>query len=356
MQVLSCSCAGCLVAICGLLLRSQTLVSAARSPNFETFDPGLESSDVSEELFPIIMLLIVFLAAPSMLTIYLLMRANTEFQSLVLVLVEKLDKMKTFLSSLNMFHTQSTNLEENQGSQQAVTIEFSPDTSSKDDLPLEGVGIATFNHDETSRSVIQSKLISILEYEIQALKLENQKLRMRLNDHEVSPSSPTSDPVHSARRRMQTKPKAYLARELEADTITEVHFDGRFTPYLASLDPVDICTIDDDNHYRDSFSPQHSRTASHTAVLQHKLVSDNFQTSSRASHRAILKHPTAGSHVRDAAIQNDALAARMQNRVKLANVAASTEMGISSDSASSQSASSGSLQFKSRSRSLYDQA
>jgi len=270
MQVLSCSCAGCLVAICGLLLRSQVLVSAARSPNFETFDPGLESSDVSEELFPIIMLLLVFLAAPSMLTVYLLMRTNTEFQSLVLFLREKSDKMKTFFSSfLNMFHTQSTNLEENQASQQAVTIEFSQDSSSKDDLSLEGGAIETFNHDETSRSVIQSKLISMLESEIQALKLENQKLRIRLNDHEVSPSSPTSDPVNAARRRMQTKPRAYLACEHEADTITAVHLNGRFTTrYQASLDPVDICMIDDDNHYRDSFSPQDSRAASHTAVSQ----------------------------------------------------------------------------------------
>jgi len=120
---------------------------------------------------------------------------------------------------------------------------------------------------------------------------------MRLNDHEISPSSPTSDPVHSARRRMQTKPKAYLAREHEAGTITEVHFDGRFTPYRASLDPVDVCTIDDDNHYRIIFT-QHSPAASHTAVLQHMQVSDNFQTSSKASHRTILKHPTAGSYVR----------------------------------------------------------
>jgi hypothetical protein len=237
-----------------------------------------------------------------------------------------------------------------------VTIEFSQDSSSKDDLSLEGGANETFNHDETSRSVIQSKLISMLESEIQALKLENQKLRIRLNDHEVSPSSPTSDPVNAARRRMQTKPRAYLACEHEADTITAVHLNGRFTTrYQASLDPVDICMIDDDNHYRDSFSPQDSRAASHTAVSQvrvnlsqHMHASHNFQTSSGASRRTILS--TTGSHVRDAANQNNLLAARMRNRVeiyKMANLAASTEMGIGS---------SGSLQFKSRARSLYDQA
>jgi hypothetical protein len=122
------------------------------------------------------------------------------------------------------------------------------------------------------------------------------------------------------------------------------------------LDPVDMSMIDDDNHHRDSFSPEHLRTASHTAVPQHVYASHNFQTLSRASRRTILKHSTTDSHVRDAANQNDALAVRMQNRVKLANAAASTEMGIGSDSESSLSASSGSLQFKSRARSLYDQA
>jgi len=77
-------------------------------------------------------------------------------------------------------------------------------------------------------------------------------------------------------------------------------------------------------------------------------ASHNFQTSSGASRRTILS--TTGSHVRDAANQNNLLAARMRNRVeiyKMANLAASTEMGIGS---------SGSLQFKSRARSLYDQA
>ena len=74
-------------------------------------------------------------------------------------------------------------------------------------------------------------------------------------------------------------------------------------------------------------------------------ASHNFQTSSGASRRTILS--TTGSHVRDAANQNDVLAARMRNRVEMANLAASTEMGIGS---------SGSLQFKSHARSLYDQA
>ena len=71
MQVLSCSSAGVLVAISGLLLRSQALISGARSPNFETKDPSVESSDVSPELAPIIVLLIMLLSAPAIIAFLL---------------------------------------------------------------------------------------------------------------------------------------------------------------------------------------------------------------------------------------------------------------------------------------------
>ncbi len=60
-----------LIAICGLLLRSQTLLSAARSPNFEPIDPSIESTSVSKELIPVVVLLIVFLASPGILAIIL---------------------------------------------------------------------------------------------------------------------------------------------------------------------------------------------------------------------------------------------------------------------------------------------
>ena len=71
MQLLSSFSACALVAICGLLLRSQSLLSAARSPNFEANDPSSESSSVSTELIPIIVLLITLLAAPAVLAIIL---------------------------------------------------------------------------------------------------------------------------------------------------------------------------------------------------------------------------------------------------------------------------------------------
>jgi hypothetical protein len=70
-QVLSSFSACALVAICGLLLRSQSLLSAARSPNFDSIDPSIESSSVSTELIPIIVLLIMLLVAPAILAIVL---------------------------------------------------------------------------------------------------------------------------------------------------------------------------------------------------------------------------------------------------------------------------------------------
>ena len=64
MQVLSCTSAGILVSISGLLLRSQSLISGGRSPNFESRDPNVESSDVSTELVPVVVLLLIFLSVP----------------------------------------------------------------------------------------------------------------------------------------------------------------------------------------------------------------------------------------------------------------------------------------------------
>jgi hypothetical protein len=80
MQVLSCTSAVVLVAVCGLLLRSHALVSGARSPNFEASDPDIESSTVSSELFPIIVLIIVLLTVPTITAIILKIRFNIKFK------------------------------------------------------------------------------------------------------------------------------------------------------------------------------------------------------------------------------------------------------------------------------------
>ena len=80
MQVLSCTSAGVLLAVCGLLLRSQALISGGRSPNFEVSDPSTESRGISEELTPIIVLLVILLSAPAILTIVLTILANSQFK------------------------------------------------------------------------------------------------------------------------------------------------------------------------------------------------------------------------------------------------------------------------------------
>jgi hypothetical protein len=71
MQILSCSSAGFLVAICGLVLRDQALISGARSPNFETKDPSIESKTLSLDLTVSIVFLVLLLAGPAVVTIIL---------------------------------------------------------------------------------------------------------------------------------------------------------------------------------------------------------------------------------------------------------------------------------------------
>ena len=71
MQILSCCSAGFLVAICGLLLRSQALISGARSPNFDPKDPSSESRHLSDDLSAVIFFLVLFLSAPAIMTIIL---------------------------------------------------------------------------------------------------------------------------------------------------------------------------------------------------------------------------------------------------------------------------------------------
>jgi hypothetical protein len=82
LQVLACSSTLCLLAISGLLLRSHVLISAARSPNFMSSDPGLENDGPSNELSVIIGLLIFLLAAPAFVAIILLPSAQSAFRDI----------------------------------------------------------------------------------------------------------------------------------------------------------------------------------------------------------------------------------------------------------------------------------
>jgi hypothetical protein len=76
MQVLSGSSAFCILAVCGLVLRSQALISAARSPNFAPSNPAVESSTLTLEMNAVIVLLVLFLATPAFLTMILMPRSQ----------------------------------------------------------------------------------------------------------------------------------------------------------------------------------------------------------------------------------------------------------------------------------------
>ena len=136
LQVLSCSCACLLVAISGLLLRSLVLVSAGRSPNFETADPNSESTELSKEIRPIIVLLITFLSCPLILTIFLLARTNPSVKSAADFFFIKAKRIRYFFATrLFHFHSDSQHNKSRSdsdfeksavGSSQDVAIELSP--------------------------------------------------------------------------------------------------------------------------------------------------------------------------------------------------------------------------------------
>jgi hypothetical protein len=86
MQVLSCSSAFCLLAICGLLLRSQALLSAARSPNYQKTNPNIENVGPSDELNIVIVLIIFLLVFPVFMVIILPLRAQSFLRDAAAVL------------------------------------------------------------------------------------------------------------------------------------------------------------------------------------------------------------------------------------------------------------------------------
>ena len=79
--VLSCTSAAALVAICGLLLRSQSLISAARSPNFDSSKPSTESDGLSKDLLPVVSLLLLLLATPAVLAVILSIIVSVRIKS-----------------------------------------------------------------------------------------------------------------------------------------------------------------------------------------------------------------------------------------------------------------------------------
>ncbi len=121
-----------------MLLRSLVLLSAGRSPNFQTDDPDTESREVSKEILPIIMLLITFLSCPIILTIFLLVRTIPSVKNAACFFVVKAKRIQYFFAK-RPFHFHSNSVVEYNksrshsdfdksavGSSQDVAIELSP--------------------------------------------------------------------------------------------------------------------------------------------------------------------------------------------------------------------------------------
>jgi hypothetical protein len=132
MQVLSCSCAVVLVLICGLLLRSLVLISAARSPNFDTSNPSIERSSVSEELVPVVTLLIFLLTTPLILVIIMMIRQHLIAKKFAKS-VDEASATSKRMSSPQLSHSQSA-IESSYhvgSSQEVVAIDITSETTEK---------------------------------------------------------------------------------------------------------------------------------------------------------------------------------------------------------------------------------
>jgi hypothetical protein len=109
MQVLACASAGVLVAIAGVLLRSQVLLSAARSPNFEKQDPSVESDGISNDLLPVILLLIGLLAAPTAIAILFGIFAHSKFKKAAQQVQENVMKAAAMVQEGAQMAAEATN-------------------------------------------------------------------------------------------------------------------------------------------------------------------------------------------------------------------------------------------------------
>jgi hypothetical protein len=147
MQVLSCTSAAVLVAICGLLLRSLALVSGARSPNFEASDPNIESNSVSSELMPIIVLIAILLTVPAITALILVIFSHSKFKKLREGAKQKASELKkqAKITKKRMIHDFSSKEEDffpcehqrrlqSSVSPQEVAVQLSPDASSSVDI------------------------------------------------------------------------------------------------------------------------------------------------------------------------------------------------------------------------------
>ncbi len=264
-------------------------MSGARSPNFAAHDPGIESSEVSSEFMPIIVILIVLLAIPAVMAATLAVCSNLKLKKAA---KQTKQKPKTLAkdahnqgSTVSRDHEGATLDEEDSRSidherishanalSQDIALQPASDASVNDDLVLE-VGFSdseAFDADDAGNfskqsrmsdpdkslakvatlnaQMLESKLqCEVMRKEVEALKSENERLRNRWIDHVVWPSSPRSDPSNAARRAVHANSRAFHSQKHEAELLVVDHKNGAFSPSAASYmsDPVDIDMINKD--------------------------------------------------------------------------------------------------------------
>jgi hypothetical protein len=382
MQVLSCASAGVLVAVCGLLLRSQSLISGARSPNFEISDPGSESNGVSQELIPIIVILIGLISAPAFITIGIAIHANSKFKKAALAIEQKTNE-----AALSMRRASMNVLGQENNSQSQVysgQIE-SKDIQSKQSLPAaEESSAATgpwrlpdppfdeVGNDDLPYGAAEKPLyvqVSELKKQLEVSQLENALLHFKItNLRDISMQQPLSFspaalpiPADSVGSAVQSR----LADEtsLNRNTGYPFNFKGsastqRFqqpralsSPILA--DPSDFLTDDESPSHSLSFRQDQlpEFTQQHDEVIVAELFSPHVRTLPQQSRRQFLADSVenlshlsqhADSLLRDSpSINADASSARAvrQNlRISMPlSTRSSSKTGGSSDSIDSSS-------------------
>jgi hypothetical protein len=195
-QVLSCACAFCLLAIGGLLLRSQALLSASRSPNFKLSDPSTESDAISEELSPVIGLIIVMLISPAILAIIMQPRVRSTFCEAV-------------IGVRNLFG--------------CIVARHSLDNSAPKILQQETTSHGRFHHEKQLNYSEKSNFVSISSA-VSLNMLHNTKSAPYNESQATGTSKSLAPSLSSALSKFQEKRKTLLQySEKSAESLFELH-------------------------------------------------------------------------------------------------------------------------------------
>jgi hypothetical protein len=322
LQVLSCSCACLLVAISGLLLRSLVLVSAGRSPNFEAADPNNESRELSKEIRPIIVLLIIFLSCPLILTIFLLVRTNPSVKNAADFFFVKAKRIRCFFAT-RLFHFHSDSVEHNKsrsdsdfeksavGSSQDVAIELSPNYTQTivpaQPEPLKGYNESDHhlkpqdqgNLSRGAQSVQSSPVDRLRSQPLSALHSDDIELVERDDDIEVVDGDSAVLPSMQSPISFQRRLKTPQARQLVSDNIASDSLSSfapaRVSAFLSDLDGVEMIHQESGVAAATSLSPIFSqgrlKTPEARQQLANMIASDSPSSFAPARVSAFLSDP-----------------------------------------------------------------